>query len=545
MPFGKVVGFVRFLKFKLGRRVGTAYEQGTTPNREHTQTKIGPMPRPHAFQLHCFIMIRLYSALYTDKPAHVGQMLQSGRRGSASASSHAPGTRGPTVPGFRPHQKPRALPTLTLKDRGLLCTARAGLLDFLTPTFTTTKKAVPAKQLVDDLIAVASKTDAGISASQSVRSEIEALVEEVEKYCPKAPLRSELIFGQWEVLYASKPGTAGGPFRSPLGRIVFPGQKARQTIAPPDIVINEVSYKALGFVPGSARQEGEIETVDEYTFKIIFPQLANKVRAAGGPPERFITTTYLDDRIRIARTVPASEDEETSYYVFRRVVDGKEEDENEEQAQKTQNRKVETREKGTQVRKSSETVREPERSPGKRATPAFFGTQIFSRSSAKNDDTDRESPAQKGKRAQIPPKSSKTEAISRKSREEMAAERKRAQEAAKAEREAAAKRRAEAQEQYRQLNAQALEAATEARTANAAVVSLERSATKMLKAAAAAQSMIERAFREADMENEKLLAAQAEEVEAEKQVLEAQRRVNDLELQLRRTLSSVAPSLRK
>lgn len=489
-------------------------------------------------------MIRLCSALYTDKPAHGGQMLQSGRLGSAPASSHAPGTCDLTVPGFRPHQTPRVLPTLTIKNRGLLCTARAGLLDFLTPTFTTTKKTVPAKQLVDDLIAVASKTDAGISASQSVRSEIDTLVEEVEKYCPKAPLRSELIFGEWEVLYASKPGTAGGPFRSPLGRIVFPGQKARQTIAPPDVVINEVSYKALGFVPGSARQEGEIETVDEYTFKIIFPQLANKMRAAGGPPERFITTTYLDDRIRIARTVPATEDEEASFYVFRRIVDGTEDDEDEEQTNKIQSRRVETRAKGTQVRKSSETVQEPERSPGKRAAPPFFGTQIFARSTVTNDDTDSESPSKKGKRAQIPPKSSKTEAITRKSREEIAAERKQAQEVAKAEREAAAKRRAEAQEQYRQLNAQALEAATEARSANAAVVSLERSATKMIKAAAAAQSMIERAFRDADMENEKLVAAQAEEVEAEKQVLEAQRRVNDLELQLRRTLNSVAPSLR-
>ena len=38
MPFGKVVGLVRFLKFKLGRRVGTAFEHGTAPNREHTHT---------------------------------------------------------------------------------------------------------------------------------------------------------------------------------------------------------------------------------------------------------------------------------------------------------------------------------------------------------------------------------------------------------------------------------------------------------------------------------------------------------------------------
>lgn len=484
-------------------------------------------------------MNRLLSVSYADKPAQVGQMRQSGLLGSAS--SHVLVSRDVTVPGFRPHQALRVLPSSLVRNRGLLCTARAGILDFLSPTFTTTKRAAPVKQLVDDLVAIASTTDAGVAAPLPVRSEIEALVEEVEKYCPKAPLRSELIFGEWEVLYASKPGTAGGPFRSPLGRVIFPGQKARQTIAPPDLVINEVSYKALGFVPGSARQEGEIETVDEYTFKITFPQLATKMRAAGGPPERLITTTYLDDRIRIARTVPSNEGDGTSFYVFRRLVDDIESGEQDKQVEK-QNKKVQARTKGTQVRKP-ETVQEPEQ-PTKR--PQFFGTQIFARPRATADDRAEGVPAKTGKRTQTAAaKASKTEAVTRKSREEIAAERKRAQEAARTEREAAAKRRAEAQEQYRQLNAQALEAATEARSAKAAVVSLERSAAKVLKAAATAQSVIEKAFREADLENERLEAAQVEEVEAEKQVLEAQRKVNDLEMQLRRALNSVAPSLRK
>lgn len=43
-----------------------------------------------------------------------------------------------------------------------------------------------------------------------------------------------------QVLYASKPQTAGGPFRSPLGRTVFPGQRATQSIQEPNICINEV-----------------------------------------------------------------------------------------------------------------------------------------------------------------------------------------------------------------------------------------------------------------------------------------------------------------
>ena len=71
-----------------------------------------------------------------------------------------------------------------------------------------------------------------------------------------------------QVLYASKPQTAGGPFRSPLGQIVFPGQKVLQRLAAPDSCVNEVSYKALGFIPGAARQEGEIQPLDGRTFRV-------------------------------------------------------------------------------------------------------------------------------------------------------------------------------------------------------------------------------------------------------------------------------------
>lgn len=67
--------------------------------------------------------------------------------------------------------------------------------------------------------------------------------------CPGDPSspRSPLLFGEWEVLYASRPETAGGPFRSPLGRAVFPGQSARQTLAEPNLVLNEVG----GWVPSA------------------------------------------------------------------------------------------------------------------------------------------------------------------------------------------------------------------------------------------------------------------------------------------------------
>lgn len=43
-----------------------------------------------------------------------------------------------------------------------------------------------------------------------------------------------------QVLYASKPQATGGPYRSPVGRTVFPGQRATQSIQQPNICINEV-----------------------------------------------------------------------------------------------------------------------------------------------------------------------------------------------------------------------------------------------------------------------------------------------------------------
>ena len=98
------------------------------------------------------------------------------------------------------------------------------------------------------------------------------------------------------MLYASKPQTAGGPFRSLPGRIVFPGQRALQRLSPPNVCVNEVTYKALGFVPGSARQDGEFEAVSGDTFQLTFPGTDGKRK--GGPRLRTIQITYLDDRIR-------------------------------------------------------------------------------------------------------------------------------------------------------------------------------------------------------------------------------------------------------
>ena len=121
-------------------------------------------------------------------------------------------------------------------------------------------------------------------------------MDELEGFCPRAPLKSPLLWGEYELLWASSPGTAGGPFRSALGQVVFPGQRISQTLAPPNTCINQVAYKALGFVPGAARQVGEIEARDGATFSLTFP--AADAKRPGGLRERVIRVAYLDERMR-------------------------------------------------------------------------------------------------------------------------------------------------------------------------------------------------------------------------------------------------------
>lgn len=171
-------------------------------------------------------------------------------------------------------------------------------------------------QLIGDLLRLTENADAGFAVSNQGREAIAAVVEDLQAYCMKDPLSSEYIFGRWEVRYASKPQTAGGPFKTPLGRIVFPGQTAIQVIDEPDVCINEIRFKTLGFIPGSVTQEGTIDPLDGNTFEITFT--TNTGKKLGGPPKRLIEILYLDENIRVARAVPTEENQEPGFYVFTR-----------------------------------------------------------------------------------------------------------------------------------------------------------------------------------------------------------------------------------
>ena len=71
-----------------------------------------------------------------------------------------------------------------------------------------------------------------------------------------------------QVLYASKPQATGGPYRSGLGTLLLPGQVPTQALVRPDTVVNTLSYRALGFVPGSVTQQGEVKILDGSTLQV-------------------------------------------------------------------------------------------------------------------------------------------------------------------------------------------------------------------------------------------------------------------------------------
>ena len=183
-----------------------------------------------------------------------------------------------------------------------------------------TKRQVAGKgrqqELIEKLLLNTNNVDGGFRVSPQQREDIASIVQELQRFSIKDPLGSDFIFGRWEVRYASKPQTAGGPFRTPVGRIVFPGQTAIQLIEEPNICINEIQFKTLGFIPGSVTQEGTVEPVDGNTFEITFT--TNTGKRIGGPPKRLIEIIYLDENIRIAQAIPMDSSQEPGFYVFTR-----------------------------------------------------------------------------------------------------------------------------------------------------------------------------------------------------------------------------------
>ena len=398
-----------------------------------------------------------------------------------------------------------------MRGRTSVLTTQAMFKNFTLPSFkpsSANKRSTNKKdELLDSLLRLTEDCDAGFKTRPAERDAIAGIVDELQAYCPKNPLSRPELLGRWEVRYASKPTTAGGPFKSAPGRVVFPGQVAIQEIQEPDVIINEISFKTLGFVPGTVTQVGTITPVSGAAFEIEFPNSTKKV---GGPQRRTIELLYLDEDVRIARAVPREEGQEGSFYVFQREgvefeFDDEEEDDDE--------------------------VEEVRARPSRGARPAAAAaaaarpTQSNARQSAEEARAERAALAEQAKleRARVA--------------EERAAAAARAQ----AEREALAARKVAAKDMYAELSADARESSLTAQITAKELSALERDASKMIRDAANARRSIEKAETVVESLVEKLEASQADEVALEKELLAAQRELNAVRLELNKTKKALSP----
>lgn len=202
---------------------------------------------------------------------------------------------------------------------------RAGLLSMFMPTKQINKSADLAT--VNELLETASRTDGGASTSQDQRKTIRDLAEQLRGAGGvQDPVYSDLVWGEYEVTYASKPQAAGGPFlRSTPGKLIFSSQKLRQTLIPTNSLVNSVSFKALGIVPGNAIQDAVIEMLSGTKYKLTL-QPAKIFGIQLGPSksiERVFDVLYLDEKVRVVEFLPDqspnSNSSEPVLFVLRRL----------------------------------------------------------------------------------------------------------------------------------------------------------------------------------------------------------------------------------
>lgn len=172
----------------------------------------------------------------------------------------------------------------------------------------------------DDLVAsILSKvlqSDGGVSLEREEHKQVAEVAQELQKYCVSEPVKSPLIFGEWDVVYCSNPTSPGGGYRSALGRVFFRTNEMIQGLEAPDTVRNKVSFRALGFIDGEVSLKGKLKALDDRWIQVIFEPPKVKVGEMefqyGGESEVKLQITYIDENIRLGKGSRGS------LFVFRR-----------------------------------------------------------------------------------------------------------------------------------------------------------------------------------------------------------------------------------
>ncbi|TKY58218.1 plastid-lipid-associated protein 8 [Spatholobus suberectus] len=159
----------------------------------------------------------------------------------------------------------------------------------------------------DDLVAsILSKvvqTDGGVLLKKEEHKEVAEVAQELQKYCVSEPVKCPLIFGEWDVVYCSRPTSPGGGYRSAFGRLFFNTKQMIQVVEAPDIVRNKVLFAVLGFLDVEVSLKGKLKALDSEWIQVIFEAPELKLGSwqvqYGGQSEVKLKITYVDDKIRL------------------------------------------------------------------------------------------------------------------------------------------------------------------------------------------------------------------------------------------------------
>ncbi|KAF7010756.1 hypothetical protein CFC21_025124 [Triticum aestivum] len=159
-------------------------------------------------------------------------------------------------------------------------------------------------ELVDSILSKVKGTDRGVLLPEEGHQEVADVAQQLGKYCIDEPVKSPLIFGDWDVVYCSVPTSPGGIYRTPLGRLVFKTDGMVQVVEAPDIVRNKVSFSIFG-LDGAVSLKGKLNVLDSKWIQVVFEPPELKVGPLGfqygGESEVKLEITYVDEKIRLGK----------------------------------------------------------------------------------------------------------------------------------------------------------------------------------------------------------------------------------------------------
>ncbi|KAH7671681.1 Plastid lipid-associated protein/fibrillin conserved domain-containing protein [Dioscorea alata] len=159
--------------------------------------------------------------------------------------------------------------------------------------------------LVSSILSKVKGSDRGVLLSKEGHGDVAAVAQQLRKYCVDEPVKCPLIFGEWDVVYCSRPTSPGGGYRSAIGRLIFKTNEMIQIVEAPDSVRNKVSFSIFGFLDGEVSLKGKLKMLDDKWIQVIFEPPQLKIGSLdfqyGWESEVKLEISYIDENIRLGK----------------------------------------------------------------------------------------------------------------------------------------------------------------------------------------------------------------------------------------------------